>query len=480
MMMITVVPQLYLTYFSCIQAHPGVLGLSNQEALTALEQLTHATRDNPAPIMPLSEVATNIPALFRRAAIHAALGSARSFYTLLEKWRKRKEKAQASGKPWKGRPPVPPRTWQKSVTLYTDQWKERTSSTILLKLWTGRSWVWVKCRYTGRELPEGWESSSPQLVRHGKQWWVHTRVEKHFEKPGTVKTQLGCPGVTICAVDLNLDHHLAVCSILEANGTPVASCFIGQGDNVNGRRKTLLGRIARNRRWTGVLAEGEQDNSALWAKIHGLDEQVAHLVSRRIVDFAIAHGATVLVFEHLGSLTPEKGRYSRRANQKRAYWMKGRIFRFAPYKAWEAGLVTCRVNPKGTSRQCAVCHHEVARYKAGQPEKGYTPGAPLVLCLNTACGHRDHADLNASVVIGQRLFARYQETQGKPHTPSSGKRSAKAGGVVDSQDAKRADQPSSDHARHGINNAHGTAHHASSGLAEHTSGIPRSLRLFTE
>ena len=63
-------------YFEVIQAHQGVLDLSNKEALSALEILTHATQDHPTPLMPLSEIAENVPAMFRRAAINAALGSA--------------------------------------------------------------------------------------------------------------------------------------------------------------------------------------------------------------------------------------------------------------------------------------------------------------------------------------------------------------------------------------------------------------------
>lgn len=105
-------------YFSVIQAHERVLELGNQEALTALEQLTHTTKKNPNPVIPLSEVAEDIPAMFRRAAIHAALGSARSFYAHLKSWRARKEKVLAKGKKFTERPPVPPRSWLKSATLY--------------------------------------------------------------------------------------------------------------------------------------------------------------------------------------------------------------------------------------------------------------------------------------------------------------------------------------------------------------------------
>jgi putative transposase len=115
-------------YFGVIQAHEKVLDLSHKDALTALEILTHATEKNPNPVMPLQSLAVAIPAMFRRAAINAALGSARSFSSYLKKWRKRKERAIAKGKEWSERPPVPPRTWNKSVPFYVGQWKERPSS----------------------------------------------------------------------------------------------------------------------------------------------------------------------------------------------------------------------------------------------------------------------------------------------------------------------------------------------------------------
>jgi len=71
-------------YFEVIQAHAKVLDLTTKEALTALETLTHATRKNRDPVMPLTEMAADIPAMFRRAAINAALGSARAFFSSLK------------------------------------------------------------------------------------------------------------------------------------------------------------------------------------------------------------------------------------------------------------------------------------------------------------------------------------------------------------------------------------------------------------
>jgi IS605 OrfB family transposase len=285
----------------------------------------------------------------------------------------------------------------------------------------------------------------------------YTPLEKQFASPPKIEKQVTSnPDTKICAVDLNLDTHLAVCSVQTVEGTILATTFISGGQAIAGFRKQQLGRIARNRSKTGLIADGEQDNVDLWGQIKHADENLAHQVSARIVQFAQEHEATILVFEHLGKLKPEKGMYSRRGNSKRAFWMKGRIFQYAKYKAWQEGIITSRVNPRNTSRECARCHALVIRYAAGHPVEGYTSGAPLVLC--PTCGMQGHADRNASLVIGQRLITRYQPpSQEKPPTPLATERESKDLGVVLSQDAKRKQEPSIALARHGDDNEHGTA-----------------------
>jgi hypothetical protein len=233
-------------YFGVIQAHSKILDLSAQEALTALEKLTHATHKNPNPVMPLAEIVADAPAMFRRAAIHAALGSARSFSTHLKKWRVRKEKAAAKGKPFKERPPVPPRTWNKSVPYYAGQYQDRTRSSIVLKVWTGAAWCWLKVRLTGRDLPlsrtidwypGGVDLASPSLVRRDGTWSLHTPIEKAVKTPQNVATQVASEETRLCAVDLNLDGPLAVCTIQTAEGTPLATGFLRGGRAVSGRRR---------------------------------------------------------------------------------------------------------------------------------------------------------------------------------------------------------------------------------------------------
>ena len=102
--------------------------------------------------------------MFRRAAINAALGSARSFYSHLAKWRKRKEKAKQRGR--NSRTPSSPPAYMEQVchAVYGSMERAYADSSIVLKVWTGACWSWIKVRITGRELPADAEMGSPFLI----------------------------------------------------------------------------------------------------------------------------------------------------------------------------------------------------------------------------------------------------------------------------------------------------------------------------
>lgn len=442
-------------YFEVIEAHPNVLELDTQTALTSLECLTHRTKTNPTPAMPDISVADNLPALVRRSAIRASLGAARSYHANLDRWREEKERAAGKGKKFKKRPPAPPGSWNVSVTFYNGMWKQRTASSIMLKLWTGTSWSWVKFRVTGRELPDGWKSLSPQSVKHGKGWWLHTHIEKNVSTPEIVEEQVrNTPALRVCAVKLNASDALAVCTIQTREGTALATRFIRGGSQLNGFRKSSLGRIARRRADTGIIAQGEPDNTRLWDRVHNVDEQMAHRVSKRIVEFAQAHGASLLVFEYLIPYCPKHGSFSQRGNEKYAHWLRSKIYHYSQYKAWAEGIITCRVSPRDTGHECAVCKEQITRYSEGQTNSDYIPGGQLVLCAS--CSMRGNADRNTSLNIGQKLFARYQK-QEKPQTSPLAGRPSKEGGVPFPHAAESRARPPTKPARHGEGNGHGTA-----------------------
>jgi hypothetical protein len=91
---------------------------------------------------------------------------------------------------------------------------------------------------------------------------------------------------------------------------------------------------------------------------------------------------------------------------------------------------------------------------------------------------KGHTDRNASLVIGQRLVARYQQSnQEKPLTPLIVERASKDVGVVLSQDATNGScGPSILCERHGEHNAQGTAQERPDVDGRPLSDMPPPLR----
>lgn len=103
--------------------------------------------------------------------------------------------------------------------------------------------------------------------------------------------------------------------------------------------------------------------------------------------------------------------------------------------------------------------------------------------LCPVCHLRNQADRNASIVIGQRLIARYQrapkQTEEKPQAPQPrAERSVKTEGVIGSQDARGEDQPAIDPTGHGATNGYGTTYKGKrKRMGTRSLSIPTQLRL---
>jgi hypothetical protein len=88
--------------------------------------------------------------------------------------------------------------------------------------------------------------------------------------------------------------------------------------------------------------------------------------------------------------------------------MKGRIFAYAKYKAWNEQIITSRVNPRNTSRECARCHALVARYQGRGVYAGGSSGPLSAVWDAGPCGSQCQS--------GYRTAAhrpRSRSTQGK-------------------------------------------------------------------
>lgn len=395
-----------------------------------LEGLTISTKSRAEVKFPLQG---DVPCDLRRACIKKAFGAVKSWYSNYKKWEAKKQKKLALGKKFTDKPPVPPRDYSHmNPVFYSGMYKDFDGRSIMLKLWTGTSWAWIKqpIRLRGQSLPDGWDWGSPTLVFKDK-LHLHFPIIKQIPTPGKIKEQVQNPnGITICSVDLNLDGTIAVASILSSDGTgnveELATLFVNGNNAIQHRRKRELGRIARaySRTNKGFGNTKEGDCSNRFKKIRNRDDYESHRISKRLVQFAHKHRATVIVFECLTNLRPDRAKYSRRSNQKRAYWLKSKIVKRTRYKAFQMyGILTSLVSPKNTSRECAYCQAKVSRIETTISNKAartynlsivrnhsgnvfYVNGTPNYLCSSNA-NHKGNADLNASRNVGLKFLRRY-------------------------------------------------------------------------
>ncbi|KXG74945.1 hypothetical protein AN618_21120 [Fervidicola ferrireducens] len=410
----TLYRQVVSYYLQVFQEHQEIIGHSRW--LKEAERLTHQTKDNPDPEYSFDREFPNLPSGFRRSAIAEAHGKALAWKTSYEKWQERKRrheeknrKRAAEGKKpikFKERPPQYPEDNNCWLIYYDTEYKWLDSNHVLLKMFTGKSYVYRKVTLLQPfAVSPGYVAGSPMLVKKPTGWELHVPIVR-VAKLGLRKVEelVKDPSLKICAVDLGMNRH-AVMTIQDTEGRVYAAKFISAAKD-NHLRKRYLEKIVNLQKETRIIPEGERFAKHLWNKVSNLNDDIAHRVSRQIVEFAKIHGAKIIVFEYLDSLKPSKGTRSHRLNQKFILWVKGRIFRYTSYKALHESIITCRVSPKETSSHCPYCGFPtIVRYNKGKGGEE-TEGVDLAKCTN--CGIRDvNSDFIGSLGIGRNFRLKY-------------------------------------------------------------------------
>ena len=188
-------------------AHEKVLDRSKKDALTALEMLTHRTQKNPTPVMPLEAseriflpcfaVQRFMPPLDQLVPSPHSSRSGKSG--------KNKHKQKGRNSPSAH---GPPRSWNKSTTLYAGQWKERTERPSCSKC--GQALVGVGSRFAlldGNSLGCR-DGKSLHLFDAGTNGGCILLLRSNSIVPGKIEKHVTTQAQTkMCAVDLNLHEH---------------------------------------------------------------------------------------------------------------------------------------------------------------------------------------------------------------------------------------------------------------------------------
>ena len=422
-------------YYKLLEKQPETLSLSNQNLLRHLELQTIKQRDGTPPETPLPF--EKIPLYFRRAAINAAISMHRSYLGKLKAWEEKQienlgtesqsdSELNQVGKAdlhhnfppesaKKGKP-TPPKNLHMSMLYYKGMYKDFADGHILLKLYTGKTWAWVKHRYTGRPFPKNAALMSPTVVIKKKKVMLHIPVKEIVEDSRTAKERVQ-QNEKFVAVALTGSDSLAVCTTIEADGRATAPYFIKGGKELAHRRKLLLGYTKRGvagndtprlmTQYVGNAAlsvpQEHRPNKKYYDKITRLTDHYAHEVSRKIVDYALKQGAKLIVLPELKeSFNQAKKPYL----GKTPYDFIGRrIARYVQYKAWQKGLVAMTSKPYYASTRCYHCDTPIAKYNTEyqNPSPNFYGGKNFV-CKE---GHRGSTALNSARNLGKGFYERF-------------------------------------------------------------------------
>ena len=382
-------------YYDVIRKEPAIWDVPKLQMMRQLELMTIGARGEESADTKYPVPFEKVPLYFRRAAINDAIRLQGSLRSGEEK----------GAKPAEG--------FDASPIYYKGMYKEFTSTGVRLKLFNGDKWVWEDCTIDtcGRRVPTEDEMMSPVIVLEKGRAMLHVPVKEEVEDVRTVKERFNGTE-KICAVYFPNSDTMAVLVVLTQEGTLLASRFIYGGRELAHRKKVLLNRIEQNRKSMGYGKEErasweernqcalpEEENKCIKEKIHRITDDMAHKVSRKIVDFCKEQQVSILVVpNYKQSMDFNRIGYVSATNYD---WLGRRIMSYTRYKAFGEGIVTATASTKDIASRCHKCGEPVKKFN-----KNHRPGKNFHGGKNFVCpgGHQGNSYFNSAMNVGQNFL----------------------------------------------------------------------------
>ena len=366
---------------------------SSQRRLTIVEHMIHRTKQHPDTLYDFDDRFYKFPSYLRRAAINEATGKVSSYVASVKNW-------EAADPKTRGKRPGKPVAGYVYPCMYRDNMYREIQSEdpdtetepylVQLKVYIRNTWDWITVRlrksdvdYIQRHCSD-MEVSAPTLQKRGKRW----RLDFAFTEEHELRDGTDISRVTVAAVDLGI-HNAAVISIMRSDGTVVGREFLSlpsETDSLN----HALSRLKKAQR------NGAKKTPRLWAAVNGINDRIAVLTAKFIIDTAEKYQADVIVMESLDT----KGKKRGSKKQRLHLWKSQYVQKMVTGKAHRKGMRISRVSAWNTSILAYDGSGPVKRGRASEKTNG-----SYSLCEFTT-GKVYHADLNASYNIGARYFIR--------------------------------------------------------------------------
>ncbi len=362
--------------------------LLQKQQVPQVEKLMHRTAQNLAPKYAayFEKRFPKFPSYYRRSAIAFCLGQVSSFVTRYAQWQSGIRKHRQA---------KPPRLNAEAgvyPALYKGQCIKYHANSVEIKVFHRNDWIWVEVPLGKRGKWHGLETHtqcSPSLIVN------HRSI--HLSVPFEVKPdkQYGNKDVVV-SVDLGINTTATVTAI-NSSGTVIHREFIHPGRDID-RRDQRLQRIRARAKKTKNLYKGFC--KSLYRKCANINQQISHIVSKRIVQIAQQFNAKTIVFERLKGWKPKAGRKGSTLRQRFHGWLHRAIATFTEEKFREIGGSVDYVIPKYTSAYAYDGSGKVAR-----------PSRNKALAFFTS-GKQYNADLNAAQNIAARHFYKLTRRNG--------------------------------------------------------------------
>ena len=301
-----------------------------------------------------------------------------SYMSNLTNWRNEDIKTR-------GKEPSVPKAGLVSPAMYRDNCFIKTGTyTAKLKVFIRNTWDWLSIElkksdvdYIIKHCKERKECV-PTLRKRGKQWFLDFAFEEEVKLP-----VIAVEEQTIVAVDLGI-NNACTCSVMRADGTILGRRFLSL-PRENDSLHHSINRIKK------AQQHGHYKTPRLWAKVKGINDDIAVKTATFIMEVAALYHADVIVFEHLELNGKVKGS----KKQKLHLWKACYVQSMVEHKAHRSSMRISRINAWGTSR--------LAYDGSGVVERGIDGNYSI--CKFTT-GKKYHCDLSATYNIGARYFIR--------------------------------------------------------------------------
>jgi IS605 OrfB family transposase len=381
-------------------------GLQGQQVIPAVERLIHRTSQNPnVKYSSVDQTFHKFPSYYRRAAIAFAVGQVSSFVTRYRDWqsgiRKRRDAKPPSLNSDAGCYPV----------LYRGQcYKLHGLEQIEIKVFSGTDWVWTTVKISGlreRHTVDSNKLLSPSLIFNDKACHLSVPFECYPVKRQADKN--------VVAVDLGINTTATV-SVVSFDGTVIHREFIHNRRDIDQRDKRLKSVSTRASR---IMGKGGKLHkgfcSKQYRKCRNINQQIAHITSKRIVNIAKQFNAEAIVFEHLKGWKAKGGRKRSTLRQRFHGWLKSMIRDYTEMKWQEAGGKVINVIAAYTSKLAYDGSGVVQR-----DSKNYA-------LAKFTSGKRYNCDLNGSQNIAARgILQLTRRKDGKERSSKSSGRSPRS------------------------------------------------------